>query len=201
MLQKPWRTARTRSGGAPAITDLRAAPTVRYLAERKTVLIQEDLAAADPPVPEVLLSLYKAKAQMLAPVIHDQQLIGIISVHDVRGPRKWSDADADHLHDAQQQISAGIDHDEARVASEWDLKNAGIQAVLDTLRAALGVQRCTVRQDVSEDFAFPVTYETRDESVRPLKGDLTVVQSGQPVIEDMIANQRQVVQTDSLSAS
>ena len=97
---------------SPAITDLRAAPTVRYLAERKTVLIQEDLAAADPPVPEVLLSLYKAKAQMLAPVIHDQQLIGIISVHDVRGPRKWSDADADHLHDAQQQISAGIDHDE-----------------------------------------------------------------------------------------
>jgi GAF domain-containing protein len=184
-------------GDAQQPADLRSAPTVRHLSETRTLLVQSDLEHADPPVPAMLLDLYKAKSQMLAPLTRDSDLAGIISVHDTQGPRDWSESDISALEAAQQDASKLLEAAKGTNASEADLRDAAINAILDTVRRALGVQRCTLRQDVLAEFAFPVTHESRSEGVRSLKGDLTIVQSNQPVIEHMLATREQVVQDDT----
>jgi GAF domain-containing protein len=186
-------------GEAPQPADLRSAPTVRHLSEKRTLLVQSDLEHADPPVPAMLLDLYKARSQMLAPLTRNSDLVGIISVHDTRGPREWSESDISALETAQHEASRLLQTANANGtnASEADLRDAAITAILDSVRRALGVQRCTLRQDVLAEFAFPVTHESRSEGVRSLKGDLTIVQSNQPVIEHMLATREQVVQDDT----
>jgi GAF domain-containing protein len=85
--------------------------------------------------------------------------------------------------------------------TEEDLRDTALTAILDELREGLQVQRCTLRQDVNTAYAFPVTHESRGEGVWSLHGDFTIIQSGQPVIEKMLAERTQVVQDDSHSAS
>ena len=82
-----------------------------------------------------------------------------------------------------------------------DLRSAAAQAILDRVRIALGVQRCTFRQPVQEAYAFPVTFESRAEGMRSLLGDFTIVQTGQPVIVKLLAERKQVVQEDCSIAS
>ena len=76
-----------------------------------------------------------------------------------------------------------------------------MQAVLDALRLALDVQRCTFRQPVEAAYEFPVTFESRAEGVNALLGDFTIVQTGQPVIRKLLAERAQVVQNDCSIAS
>jgi GAF domain-containing protein len=82
-----------------------------------------------------------------------------------------------------------------------DLRSAATGAILDRVRMALGVQRCTLRQPVEAAYAFPVTFESRADGVRSLLGDFTIVQTGQPVIVKLLAERKQVVQEDCAVAS
>jgi GAF domain-containing protein len=184
---------------AASIPDLRTAPTVRFLAEKKTLLIQGDLASADPPVPPELMTLYQAKAQMLAPLVRDGRLVGVISVHDTKGARTWTAEQTAALEQARKEASATLDAEEQRglLPADAALQDAALDAILERVRTGLAVQRCTLRQDVSTAFAFPVTHEARAEDTRSLKGDLTIPQSNQPVIEHMLATREQVVQDDT----
>lgn len=83
-----------------SITNLRGAPTVRFLEEERRLLVQNDCLTADPAVPRKLIELYGVKAQMLGPLVSEDDMIGVISVHYNLGPRKWSAEDADALQDA-----------------------------------------------------------------------------------------------------
>ena len=72
---------------------VRASATFEWVDRERRVLVQEDLLAADPaPAPE-LIERYGGRAQMLAPVQRDGELVGLVSVHYAPGPRRWTDAD------------------------------------------------------------------------------------------------------------
>lgn len=78
----------------------RAAATVRWLERERRLLVQDDLADADPAPPHQLVESYGTRAQMLAPLEREGDLVGWISVHENRGPRHWSDDDRRALESA-----------------------------------------------------------------------------------------------------
>jgi GAF domain-containing protein len=186
-----------------AENDVHDAATLGYLDREREILVQNDLEHADPPASRALIDVHGARAQMLAPLIQDGRLAGIISVQHALGAREWNARDLDALRKAESAVLALLDERGRQhvPATSDNLRGAAVQAILDSLRETLGVQRCTLRQNVSAAYAFPVTYESRDQSVRRLLGDFTIVQSGQPVIEKLLAERAQVVQNDSRVAS
>ena len=167
------------------------AKALAALERDKAIIVQDDPAHAPGGI----------ATQMLAPLISDGRLAGVISLHSPE-PRQWSAQDKSTMADAQAKISAIMTHRASveRPARE-DLRAAATQAILDRLRTALDVQRCTYRQPVQDAFAFPVTFESRAESMRSLLGDFTIVQTGQPVIVKLLAERKQVVQEDCNIAS
>lgn len=167
------------------------------------VIVQDDLELATAPVARALIDRYGARARMLAPVSRDGRLEGVIAVHHVQGPRHWETQDLEALRRARTAMQAALDARERRVLATTPegLRDAALQAILDRLREGLRVQRCTLRQNVNAAYAFPVTHESRADGVWSLRGDFTIIQSGQPVIEKMLAERVQVVQNDTRSAS
>lgn len=88
----------------PSSIDLRAAPTVRYLAETLGILVQDDLLATDTPPPPELIQQYGVRAQMLAAVGVDGKLAAIVSVHYSPGPRHWSEAEVAAIEAAAARV-------------------------------------------------------------------------------------------------
>jgi GAF domain-containing protein len=95
-----WRIAGETS------VDVSKAETVRWLARERKPLIQDDLESADPPVPRELIDMYGARAQMLGPLVRDESLIGIISVHRLSGPGPWSEQEQSALAEAIAEVEA-----------------------------------------------------------------------------------------------
>ena len=91
-----------------AVGDLRAAATFQYLERERRPLVQDDLLDADPAPPPALIAEYGARAQMLAPLVHGERLVGIVSVHESSGPRRWSATDVTALEDATARIAARL---------------------------------------------------------------------------------------------
>jgi GAF domain-containing protein len=78
---------------------------------------------------------------------------------------------------------------------EDDLDVVGLQQVVDELLAATGASRCTLRQDVSDDF-FPVTHEALAPGVPSIRHEWTTDLRRAPVIRELVETGRQVVQED-----
>jgi GAF domain-containing protein len=186
-----------------ATGDIPGASLVAHLERERSVLAQPDVVRADPPVPAALVDRYGVRAQLVAPLVRGGRLAGLLTLHDVTGPRSWEPGDIDAVHEAQAAALAALEARDAKTlaTTKEDLRDAAIQAILDGLRRGLRVQRCTLRQNVSAAYAFPVTHESRGDGVWSLRGDFTIIQSGQPVIEKMLAERTQVVQNDSRNAS
>jgi maleate isomerase len=89
--------------------DLRAAKTFQYLDERHELLIQADCRVGEFAAPQELIDLYGVKSQMLAPVVRDGRLAGIVSVHYAPSERSWSEADVAALEDAVVKVNALLD--------------------------------------------------------------------------------------------
>ena len=67
------------------------AGTFRYLESELRPLVQTDTRTAEENAPPpTLIEKYGVGAQILAPIVVDGALSGIISVHHVGGPREWS---------------------------------------------------------------------------------------------------------------
>ena len=71
--------------------------------------MQNDCLTADPTVPQKLIDLYGVKAQMLGPLVRDDHLIGVVSVHYIPGLREWSDKDVDALREAIERTQQELD--------------------------------------------------------------------------------------------
>ena len=142
------------------------------------------------------------KARMVAPLLDESGLKGWISVH-ADAPRIWTSAARLALETARAEASALLAaNSKRRLPMNGDeLRAAAVQTILDELRLALDVQRCTFRRPVLSAFAFPVAFESRAEGINSLLGDFTVVQTGQPVINLLLSNRAQVVQEDCSTAS
>jgi maleate isomerase len=81
------------ASGTPSIAadcslDQRALDTVRWLASNRRVLVQPHFRDAPFP-PPALVQIYGVKAQILAPVLEGDALVGWVSVHSTV-PRPWS---------------------------------------------------------------------------------------------------------------
>jgi maleate isomerase len=88
--------------------DLRAAPTFQFLERERRLLIQSDLLDAEVAPPPQLIAQYGARAQMLAPILRDDRLVGILSVHYAPGPRDWTPEDIGALERARDEIVAQL---------------------------------------------------------------------------------------------
>lgn len=83
---------------------IRTSATYRWIDRERRVLVQEDLLNADPAPAPHLMKLYGGRAQMLAPVELDGELVGLVSVHYTPGPRSWSEADLAALEDVLERV-------------------------------------------------------------------------------------------------
>ncbi len=95
--------------GEDSSIDQRALPTVKFIEGERRILVQNDCLTADPAPPPALIDFYGVKAQMLGPIVRDDHLIGIISVHYTPGPREWSEKDVDALQDALERVRRAIE--------------------------------------------------------------------------------------------
>jgi maleate isomerase len=86
--------------------DLRAARTFQYLEQKLRPLIQNDCRVGPYAAPAELVAHYGVKAQMLAPLVRDGRLAGIVSVHYAPAVRRWSATDVTALEDAVARIDA-----------------------------------------------------------------------------------------------
>ena len=87
---------------------IRTAGTATYLEREQKILVQRDLIGVVPaPAPE-LLERYGARAQMLAPVIRDGRLAGIVSVHHCGGARDFTAAEVAALERAVAAVLAEL---------------------------------------------------------------------------------------------
>jgi GAF domain-containing protein len=67
---------------------------VKLLAERKQVVQEDCRTASDDPLFHKMLTHYGGmRAQVVTPFIIDDQLKGVLSVHEVRDARKWTRAE------------------------------------------------------------------------------------------------------------
>ncbi len=138
---------------------------------------------------------------MLAPLMRHGRLAGVISLHQAGEARRWSAPDKSAILMRKRKYSTFWPTGPPGTGCARRPPAAATQAILDRLRVALDVQRCTFRQPVQEAYAFPVTFESRADGMRSLLGDFTIVQTGQPVIVKLLAERKQVIQEDCRVAS
>ncbi|ANN78062.1 hypothetical protein BAU07_14050 [Bordetella flabilis] len=71
----------------------RALGTVQWLEKHRRCLIQADCVNAETPPPKALMSVYGVTAQMLAPLVWNDEVMGWISVHHIGGTRAWKESE------------------------------------------------------------------------------------------------------------
>jgi maleate isomerase len=71
--------------------------------------VQNDCLADDLAPPSELIEHYGVKAQMLAPIVRDDRLVGVISVHYAPGPRDWSSENVAVLQEAVERVQRALD--------------------------------------------------------------------------------------------
>jgi maleate isomerase len=72
---------------------IRESATYKWIDRERRMLVQTDLLTADPAPAAALMERYGGRAQMLAPLEHDGELVGLVSVHYAPGPRDWTPED------------------------------------------------------------------------------------------------------------
>ena len=77
-----------------------------YLAETLGVLAQDDLLDTDIPPPKALIEVYGARAQMIAAIVRDGALAGVVSVHHGPEPRVWTVEDVGLIQAAAEEAAA-----------------------------------------------------------------------------------------------
>jgi maleate isomerase len=94
-----------RSIAGDASIDLRGSATFRFLEREQRNLIQEDCSSGEFPAPPELIEFYGVKAQMLAPLVRDGRLVGILSVHYAPATRVWTSQEVAALDTAAARIT------------------------------------------------------------------------------------------------
>jgi maleate isomerase len=93
--------------------DQRSLATVRFLDEHRRVLVQDDCRNADPAPPAELIAVYGVAAQMLAPIVLDDELVGWVSAHQTGSPRHWEPADEAVIRAAAERVRQLLVQDSA----------------------------------------------------------------------------------------
>ena len=88
--------------------DQRGAATAQWIMRHRRVLAQPDVCAGEPRPPRALIETYGVGAQMLGPiVVDDDAVVGWISVH-ADHPRPWRKAEVAALQRAMADVAINI---------------------------------------------------------------------------------------------
>jgi maleate isomerase len=98
--------AGTRSIRGEAGIAVRDSATFVYLDRERRPLIVDDCRTSDPPTPQQLMEFYGVRAEMVAPLVEDGRIVGIVSVHLAGETRDWSAAEIRALERAAERIRA-----------------------------------------------------------------------------------------------
>ncbi|MGH3013191.1 MAG: GAF domain-containing protein [Gaiellaceae bacterium] len=101
--------------GAPSIrdertVDLRTAPVVRQLLSTRRQVVQDDCALAfdDAGFQRMLAAYGGLAAQVVTPVLVDERLAAIVSLHQLGAPRRWRTEDLELASRAAERVRALI---------------------------------------------------------------------------------------------
>jgi gluconolactonase len=83
---------------------IRESATFKWMDRERRILVQEDLLKADPAPAADLMERYGGRAQMLAPIEVGGELVGLVSVHHVSGPRTWMDDEVRAVEDVVARV-------------------------------------------------------------------------------------------------
>jgi len=87
----------------------RRSGTASWLEQHRQILVQNDTANAVPQPPKELFTVYGTKAQMMAPVVREDRMVGWISVHYNPSTRDWSRYDVASLEAALAETHKVMD--------------------------------------------------------------------------------------------
>ena len=88
----------------------RKSGTATWLEQNRRILVMNDTAnATDPEPPKELSTVYGTKAQMMAPVVRGDKMVGWISVHYNVSTREWSRDDVAALEAALAETHKVMD--------------------------------------------------------------------------------------------
>lgn len=80
-------------------------PTYEFLERERDLLIQEDTRTHAVRPPDSLIHHYNVLAQMLAPIVVDGRVAGVVSVHQVGETRSWTASDVATLRTVQATVA------------------------------------------------------------------------------------------------
>jgi GAF domain-containing protein len=102
--------------GVPSIrgndsVDLRSQPVVHELRETGRQVVQDDCRAleAGPEFERMLDAFGGLGAQIVTPVVADGRLAAILSLHQLGGPREWTEREAGLASEAARELAALLD--------------------------------------------------------------------------------------------
>jgi maleate isomerase len=82
---------------------IRDSPVFAWLERTRRVLVQEDAATASPASSRTLIERFAVRAQMVAPVECDGEIVALLAVH-ASACRSWSQEDRAVIADAVQRV-------------------------------------------------------------------------------------------------
>ena len=86
--------------------DLRGQPAAIEVSSGRQVVQDDSASAYDDPAFHQMRAVYGGlAAQIVTPVLVDGRVTGIVSVHELRAPRHWTDADIDACRTTAAQLA------------------------------------------------------------------------------------------------
>ena len=95
-----------RAPGVPSVGHTKAdqnSSTFMLLTTGDRLVVQDDVRVSPPAFPE-LIDIYGCYAQMLTAVVNDGEMVGLVAVHEVKGPRPWTDEEIGKLKAAVEEV-------------------------------------------------------------------------------------------------
>ena len=83
-------------------------PIYEVVSGERKMLIQNDCETDERRPPKEIIEEYGVRAQMLTPIVRQDRLAAILAVHDVRGPRNWTQENISACEVAAEQIDARL---------------------------------------------------------------------------------------------
>src|SRR5437764_8592502 len=124
---------------------------VESLLRDKEILVEHDIGQANSPESN---ADFGVRSRMLAPLLRGDELVGMIALHQSSESR-WRTPNKDAMLGARAKILAILAEQEGLESPALeDLRSVAAQTILDRVRLALDVQRCTFRQPVEAAYAF-----------------------------------------------
>ncbi|MBD2679920.1 MULTISPECIES: GAF domain-containing protein [Nostoc] len=96
-----------------------------------------------------LLESFAVKANLVAPIIKDQQLFGLLIAHQCSRPRNWQQSEIDLFSQIAMQVGFALDH--ARLLQRIEAEAVQSQLLADIIRS--------IRQSLNEEDVLKTTVE------------------------------------------